>query len=319
MMNSDAIIWALNTLQRIGYIIQNPAPEVILQTSWSCVYRFDTDQGHCYLKQVPPGLSLEPQVIHLLRENCGASVPVLIAHNPQAHCFLMQDAGISLREYFKQGFNAEVLTTAIHDYIAVQHKSIPHLNRLLGLGASDWRFEKISACYVTLLQQESLLIADGLTKTELKQLSQLTPKLTELCQQLSQYSLPNTFSHNDFHDNNLLIDLKTQKITLVDLGEVAITHPFFSLLNMLHQIKKQGELSENISQHLEQQTLQPWSDYASPDELLAAMSLIKQCWSLHRALTVYRVLTSIEASAAQQLLGQGRLAKLLRFWLAQSI
>ncbi len=163
------------------------------------------------------------------------------------------------------------------------------------------------------------MIADGLTKPELKQLSQLTPKLTELCEQLSQCSLPNTFSHNDFHDNNLLIDLKTQKITLVDLGEVAITHPFFSLLNMLHQIKKQGGLSENISQHLEQQTLQPWSDYASPDELLAAMSLIKQCWSIHRALTVYRLLTSLEASAAQQLLGQGRLAKPLRFWLAQSI
>lgn len=75
MMNSDAIIWALNTLQRIGYIIQNPAPEVILKTPWSCVYRFGTNQGHCYLKQVPPGLSLEPRVIHLLRENCGAAVP----------------------------------------------------------------------------------------------------------------------------------------------------------------------------------------------------------------------------------------------------
>jgi phosphotransferase family enzyme len=318
-MNSNSIVWALNTLQRVGYTIQNPTPEIILQTPWSRVYRLDTDQGHCYLKQVPAGLFLEPQVIYLLRENCGASVPMLIADNLQEHCFLMQDAGISLREFLKQGFNAELLTTAIYDYIAVQHKSIPHLNRLLDLGVSDWRLEKIPACYVTLLQQESLLIADGLKKVELKQLSQLIPKLTELCEQLSQYSLPNTFSHNDFHDNNLLIDLKTQKITMVDLGEVAITHPFFSLLNMLHQIKKNDVLPEDIYQHLEQQTLQSWSDYASQDELLAAMSLIKQCWSIHRALTVYRVLTSIDTSAVQQLLGQGRLAKNLRIWLAQSM
>ena len=112
-MNSNSIVWVLNTLQRVGYTIRNPTPEVILQTPWSRVYRFDTDQGHCYLKQVPPGLSLEPRVIHLLRENCGASVPVLIADNPQEHCFLMQDAGISLREFFKQGFNAHLLTTAI--------------------------------------------------------------------------------------------------------------------------------------------------------------------------------------------------------------
>ncbi len=237
-MHSTSIIWALNTLQRLGYVIQNPSPEVVLQTPWSQVYRFDTDQGYCYLKQVPPGLSLEPQVIHLLRESCGASVPVLIAENPQEHCFLMQDAGIPLREFFKQGFNTKLLTAAMHDYIDVQHKSISHLNRLLNLDASDWRVAKIPECYVELIQQESLLIANGLTKTELNQLSQLTPKLIEFCEQLSQYAIPDTFSHNDFHDNNLLIDLKTHKITMVDLGEVAITHPFFSLANMLQRIKE---------------------------------------------------------------------------------
>jgi hypothetical protein len=80
-------------------MIQNPIPEVILQTPWSHVYRFDTDRGYCYLKQVPPGLSLEPQVIYLLRGSCGASVPLLIADHPQSHCFLMQDAGIPLREF----------------------------------------------------------------------------------------------------------------------------------------------------------------------------------------------------------------------------
>jgi hypothetical protein len=99
-MHSLSIAWALSTLQVTGYILQNSTPEVILQTPWLHVYRFDTDQGYCYLKQVPQGLSLEPQVIHLLRESCGASVPVLIAENPQEHCFLMQDAGIPLREFF---------------------------------------------------------------------------------------------------------------------------------------------------------------------------------------------------------------------------
>lgn len=262
-MNLNSIIWAFNTLRDLGYTIQNPTPEVILQTPWSHVYRFDTDQGHCYLKQVPPGLSLEPQVIRLLQESCGASVPSLIAENTQAHCFLMQDAGISLREFFKQDFNAGLLTTTIHDYIAVQRKSITQINRLFNLGVSDWRIRKIPECYATLIQQETFLIADGLTNTELKQLSQLTPKLAEFCEKLSQYPLPDTFSHNDFHDNNLLIDLKTQKITMVDLGEVAITHPFFSLLNMLHQIKKNFLLQEDSYQRLEQQALQSWLAYGS--------------------------------------------------------
>lgn len=181
-------------------------------------------------------------------------MPLMIADNPQLHCFLMQDAGITLREYFKQGFYenhpgfhpfgvaarvqvcskqtcyTDLLLTAVRNYIAVQRKSIPHLDRLFNLDASDWRIENLPACYTLLINQKDLLIADALTDAEIKQLSSLTPKLVSLCKQLSQYPIPDTFSHNDFHDNNLLIDPKTQKITLVDLGEVAVTHPFFSFV-----------------------------------------------------------------------------------------
>jgi hypothetical protein len=76
--SSIAINWALSTLQKLGYIVENSTPTTVLQTLWSMVYRFDTDHGSCYLKQVPPGLSSEPQIIALLQKTCGASVPVLI-------------------------------------------------------------------------------------------------------------------------------------------------------------------------------------------------------------------------------------------------
>jgi Phosphotransferase enzyme family len=310
-------IWAFTILQDLGYRIQNPVPQAILQIPWSSVYRFDTDQGSLYLKQVPPGLSKEPQVVHLLQETCEASVPLVIAENPQLCCFLMQDAGITLREYFKQSFNADLLLIAISNYIVVQRKSIPHLDLLFNLDAFDWRIANLPACYTLLINQKGLLIADGLTDTEIKQLSSLTSKLVSLCEQLSQYPIPDTFSHNDFHDNNLLIDSKTKKITLVDLGEVAVTHPFFSLLNMLHQVKEKHALQEEVYQHLQLQALQFWLDYAPQDQLLAVMSLIQQCWPVHRALTEYRLLTSIEATSASQLLGKGRFFRHLRVWLAQ--
>ena len=312
----DSIDWVLSILQNLGYSLQDAAPKLILQTPWSCIYRFDTDQGYYYLKQVPLGLSSEPQVINLLRENCGASVPLLIADNPQLHCFLMQDAGMSLREYFKQGFNTKLLLTAIHDYVAIQRKSIPYLNALLNLDASDWRLEKIPECYASLIQKKDLLMADGLTETELKQLFKLTSKIVLLCEQLSQYKLPDTFSHNDFHDNNLLIDPKTQKITLVDLGEVAVTHPFFSLLNILHHVRENCGLQDDAYQCLQEQALQPWMDYASQDQLLIAMSLMEQFWPIHRALTEYRLITSLEVKSGQQLLGRGKFFKNLRIWLA---
>lgn len=313
----SCIEWALNTLQMLGYSIQSATPETILQAPWSSVYRFSTQQGYCYLKKVPPALSLEVKIIDLLRQTCAASVPKLIAYNPQEHCFLMQDAGIPLREFFKQRFDAELLIRAVHEYIAVQRKSLDYLPMFLNMGVPDWRLIKIPERYLELIQQEELLRNDGLTNTEVKQLSQLTPKLISLCEQLSYCNIPDTFGHSDFHDNNLLIHPQTRQITLIDLGEVDITHPLFSSLNILHRVKENYALSDDAYQALYQQALQPWLDYAPYDHLLKAMLLIQQCWSIHAAITEYRLLTSIDADSFRQLLGQGRLAKKLRIWLTQ--
>lgn len=125
-MSPIAIEWALTTLRDLGYIIQNPEPETILSTPWSCVYRFSTDQGNYYLKQVPPALSLEADVMQMLQATCAAPVPILVANNPKERCFLMKDAGIPLCEFLKSGFDKNLLIRAIHDYIIMQRATIDY-------------------------------------------------------------------------------------------------------------------------------------------------------------------------------------------------
>ncbi|MBS0351610.1 MAG: phosphotransferase [Proteobacteria bacterium] len=129
-------------------------------------------------------------------------------------------------------------------------------------------------------------------------------------------TITDTFNHSDFHDNNILIDRKTQKITLIDLGEVDMAHPFFSLSNILHWIKKNSVLQNDTFQALQQQALQPWLDYAPRDHLLKTLLLIQQHWSIYAVLAEYRLLTSIDS--LDQLLGKARLAKQLRVWLTQA-
>ncbi|HVV67924.1 MAG TPA: phosphotransferase [Gammaproteobacteria bacterium] len=317
-MKPTGIKWALNTLQDLGYSICNTTPKTILKTPWSCVYCFDTDQGQCYLKQVPPSLYFEVRIINALREIFKASVPALIAINSEQHCFLMQDAGIQLREFFKSGvFNPDILVKAVHTYIAIQRASHDHLPFFLSIGVTDWRLTQIPNYYQELIHQEELLTADGLTKVEISQLSQLNTKLIALCEQLSAYPIPPTFSHSDFNDKNMLIHPQTKQITLVDLGEVEVTHPFFSLQNLLHHIKENYPLKDEAYQSLEQEILQPWLDLVSQEQLSKIMFLIQQCWSIHRALTVYRLLTSIDSNSSLQLLGQGKLAKNLKIWLTK--
>lgn len=317
-MSLASIAWALTTLQNLGYRIQNSTPETVLRTPWSCVYRFSTHLGDCYLKQVPPALWVEAEVIKILQEKFSAAVPLLIASHAQEHCFLMHNAGITLREFFKQGFHSDILATAIQHHTAIQRGTALHLTLFLDRGVPDWRLINLPLLYRALITQEQLLRDDGLTAAELNQLSQLTPKLIALCEQLSRYSIPETLSHCDFHDNNVLIHPQTQCITLIDLGEVAITHPFFSLLNMLHRAQESYALTESQYHSLQHHAFEPWLDLASEEELLRIMSLIQQFWSIHHVLAEYRLLSSVDSSSFQRLRREGRLANNLRFWLKQA-
>ena len=58
-MIPTCMTWALDTLKNLGYSVEKCVPKMILNSPWSRVYRFNTDQGYLYLKQVSPALFLE--------------------------------------------------------------------------------------------------------------------------------------------------------------------------------------------------------------------------------------------------------------------
>jgi aminoglycoside phosphotransferase (APT) family kinase protein len=58
-------------------------------------------------------------------------------------------------------------------------------------------------------------------------------------------NIKETFGHADFHDKNILINTHTNQTTLIDLGEVVITHPLFSFHNCLHRAKENFSLSNS--------------------------------------------------------------------------
>ena len=230
----QTINWAENFLQENGYKIMNPF-QIVQDTPWSSVVKFSTDQGFIFLKTTPPALSMESAVIKILHEQCHADVPLIISDNQKEHCFLMKDAGIRLHDFFKQEkFQTELFVSTIQNYTSMQINTADKITQFLDGGVPDWRLNKLPKLYQALISQEDLLLSDGLTKTEIKKLQELQPKLSEICDQLSRYNIPETFGHGDFHDKNILINTDTHKTTIIDLGEVVITHPFFSLHNCLH-------------------------------------------------------------------------------------
>lgn len=256
--NSDAsnefkdhqmINWAKDTLE-ITDKKAFAASKAIVKTPWSKVLEINTGNEIIYIKQTPEMFSLELKIIQFLEEGFNAPVPQVMAKNDNLNCFLMKNAGIILREVLRQDFIEELLFKTIEQFTLLQIEVADHVNTLLEMGVPDYRLEQIPNLYIHLIQQKDLLIAEGLSETEINWLEEMTATVYKLCKQLAGYSVKQTIVQPDFNDNNTLVDEQKQKITIIDLGEIVISHPFFSLLNFLHQMKKHHGLTEKDGLYL---------------------------------------------------------------------
>ena len=249
-LHKEIIQWGCKCLASFGYTLKSSLPENVLNTPWSYLVRFETSDGYIYLKHTPELFALEPTIIQILHDQFHASVPTVIAHNAELNCFLMKDAGRPLREILKKKFDEALLCRAIEQFTSLQIAVADRIDVFLDIGVPDYRLYKLPGLYKELISQKDLLIAEGLSEVEINNLEALLPKVFNLCKELSDYSIKQTIVQPDFNDNNTLIDDVSKNITIIDLGEIVISHPFFSLLNCLEQIKKHHGLTDKDDTYL---------------------------------------------------------------------
>lgn len=299
-MNSHAPIlkWAADCLISKGYSLQS-SPEILLETPWSTVIRFSTSRDDVFLKQMPPAISLDPKIIQLLAKQCQASVPDVIEINELQHCFLMKDAGLNLRAYLKTDFQPDLLCQAIRQFTSIQRSTEHHIPSFLALGVPDWRSDQFSKGYDHLIQQTDFLKADGVTDNELKILQDLSPKVAEQYALLSQVQIPETLVQLDFNTNNMLFNPATKKMTLIDLGEIVIAHPFFSLHNFLYTATIHHGIREGdqIWHQLQKACFENWLEFTTPKRLLEGWMLAKKLWPIFGAFGCYRLMMSVDLQA----------------------
>ncbi|MDF1654156.1 MAG: phosphotransferase [Coxiellaceae bacterium] len=312
---TDAISqWGSEQLALLGYVLKNEVPQLVLDTPWSYVVRFETTQGLIYLKHTPEQLSLEASIIKLLTDKFDARAPAVIAHNEQLHCFLMLDAGSPLRMLLKNKFDMALYCEAIEQFTEMQSAVADQVECLLDLGVPDWRLERFPELYKQLLDETDILKADGLSEKDIIQLQALSPVVCSLCEKLSGYSIKQTLVQSDFHDNNVLIDPETKKITFIDLGEIVISHPFFSLIGCLHQAQKHHGLTDQDEScaRLLEAGLKGYAQVETPQRLQEAMGLAQVLWILHEALAQYRLRMACDEAYFLQFQRHGRLSGSLK-------
>ncbi len=150
--------------------------------------------------------------------------------------------------------------------------------------------------YKSLISKKDLLLTDGLSDIEITALEALVPKVTYLCEKLSAYSIKPTFVQPDFNDNNTLISDVSQTITIIDLGEITISHPFFSLINCLQQIKKHHGLTEEDEAYLRimDACLKNHLHLESKPHLLDAFLTAQILFPIYVALSHYRLMLACD-------------------------
>ncbi len=288
--HEQVLQWGRHYLTSNGYALEKTA-EIMLETPWSTLIKFATSKGCVYLKQTPPSISIESKLIQLLANKCQANVPRIIATNELLHCFLMNDAGQSLREYLKRDFQPKRLCQAIKQYAGIQRSTEDDIDAFLALGAPDWRLDKLPQGYERMISQETLLKDNGLTNKDLKMLRDLSLRFSAQCELLSQYQIPETIAIFDFNTNNVLIDMDSKQMTNIDWGEAVITHPFFSMHTYLHQAVIHHPVTESDETYyqLQETCLENWLDMAPRAQLLKAFDLAKKCWPIYSALSTFRL------------------------------
>lgn len=295
-LNKEIIQWGCKYLSSHGYTLKSNLPENVQNTPWSYVVRFATSDGYIYLKHTPNLLALEASIIQILHDQFHVSVPEVIAHNAELNCFLMKDAGRPLRETLKKQFDASLLCKAIDQFTSIQLAVTDHVNSFLDIGVPDWRLDKLPDLYRQLLSQKEILIADGLSEKEINELEKLLPKVSDLCQKLSNFAIKPSIVQPDFNDNNTLIDDISRAITIIDLGEIVISHPFFSLINCLGQAKKHHALTDEDETYLQlmDACLKNYMIFESKRHLLDAFATARILFFIYGALCDYRLMIACD-------------------------
>lgn len=266
--------------------------QVVVETSYSIVYKIETSQGAVYLKQVPAPLFLELRVLRFLHDSNCKNIPEVLSDNPGLNCFITRSCGeTSLRHLFHGKINFDMLKQGITHYTSIQRQLETQIESLLAIGVPDWRFHRLPELYQKLIQNEQLLIEDGLTEKEIHHLQHLATTCTELAEKISQYNIPDTIDHRDFHENNMVLDEKTGSINIVDWGEGVISHPFFSLNTCLWNLTYfyEGIESDPRYHQLQSHCVKPWLNLYDEATLLKILGTANKLLGVYAALDYERL------------------------------
>lgn len=116
-----------------------------------------------------------------------------------------------------------------------------------------------------------------------------------MCEQLEHIGIPETLDHGDLNLANILH--KDNKYTIIDFGDSAISHPFFSIIYYLGVLELKFKLSrQNIEYHsIKNSYSKKWLGYCNQAEFNKALGIASIIFPFFLYYHPFRARTEINA------------------------
>lgn len=289
---SAAEAWIREQASRAGREITGAITDVRF-LPWSAVLRAPSASGDLYFKACGPSQHHEPSLAAFLaaaRPDC--MIPV-VASDVTRGWYLMPDGGATLTTALQNPRDEfDHWARVLRLQAGVQRDLLPQSEHLLALDVPDRRPAALAGYLTQLLEQPDILLVGhpgGMTAGEVEELRRSTPRLEDLCYELASLGPPDTFVHDDFHEDHIFTAPQPSgswRYIFFDFGDACVSHPFVQLVSQPRFAGNRfGSEADPIQTQLREIYLADWRDFAAAAALerAAALALVAGC--VVRALT----------------------------------
>jgi len=284
----EATAWIDGELSRLGRS-RTEAVEVLHQRPWSTFIRVPTDKGIVFFKAPAPPLGdcEGPVTEALMRWRPDVTVPVLAVDKGRGW-FLSAEAGVTLRSAYPGVEQVQHWVKLLPIYAEMQIEMVPRVPELLALGMPDRRLRELPHLYAELMQpNENLRVGQkpGLTPDEYRRLKAWRPQVSVWCSELAGFGVPETLTHEEVHDSNVLVN--GDRYIFVDWSDSSVAHPFFTMVVTIRAAAYRLKLEEGGPEmrRLRDAYLEPWRKLTGREDLEDAFAKAYRLGMLNRALS----------------------------------
>jgi len=279
--------WARERVGSLGLAVSGPIEQPHVRP-WSTVFRVPTTRGALYLKCCGPTQSHEPRLTALLRRVRPTQVPEVLALHHENPWMLVAEGGTKMRDTYAGDALLDAWRALLPRHAELQRALEPHVGEALAYGTPDHRAASLIAAFAAVIDDEPTLTGgrpERLTLDERRAVAGLVPAVERACRDLTSLGIADTVQHDDLHHGNVLV--RDGRAVVFDWGDACVSHPFLVLavnLRFAAEATRRAAGDPAILA-LRDAYLEPWTDRASPRDLVAAADLGRRIGQVSRTLT----------------------------------